>query len=87
MPPTRIAGSGENHKLWGLMGTPRLGYQFKIGDTVAYRRDTWRKGTVIEINPLSSEVRILWKKYTTTVSDRKLVLINRTNKSANQQLK
>jgi len=60
------------------MGTPGLGYQFKIGDTVAYRKDTWRKGTIIAITP--KKAHILWKIKTTLVDIQKLVLIDsRTN--------
>lgn len=56
------------------MGNPELGYQFKIGDTVAYRRDTWRKGTVIAIEP--NKVHVLWNKRTTLVDTQKLTLID-----------
>lgn len=73
------------------MGTPGLGYQFKLGDKVAYRKDTWREGTwregtVVEISPLSNKVLVLWARKTVTVDPRKSTLIAHI-KPVDQQIK
>ena len=69
------------------MATPPIDFQFKVGDKVAYKRDTYRKGTVIATLPTHNIVHVLWKVKTTVVNADELKLIERTNKPENKQIK
>ena len=59
------------------MATPHIDFQFKVGDKVAYQRDTSMKGTVIAIGAGHDKVHVLWAVKTTIVSAEKLTLIYR----------
>lgn len=57
-----------------------MNFKFKVGDKVAYKRDTYRKGTVIATAPACNKVHVFWKRRTTVVNADELKLIEQTNK-------